>query len=84
MAKPRRREGWGDLSIHGNTNLATPHIDSLTRGGALFSHFYVCAVCAATRAEFLTGRYHARGGVRGVSTLNLDETTIAQTFQAGG
>jgi len=38
----------------------------------------------ATRAEFLTGRYHARGGVRGVSTLNLDETTIAQTFQAGG
>jgi arylsulfatase A-like enzyme len=81
-------QGWGDLSIHGNTNLATPQIDSLGRDGALFQHFYVCAVCAPTRAEFLTGRYHARGGVRGVSTglerLNLDETTIAQTFRAAG
>ena len=81
-------QGWGDLSIHGNTNLTTPRIDSLGRDGALFEHFYACAVCAPTRAEFLTGRYHPRGGVRGVSTgaerLNLDETTIAQTFRTAG
>lgn len=81
-------QGWGDLSIHGNTNLSTPRIDSLGRAGALFDRFYVCAVCAPTRAEFLTGRYHPRGGVRGVSTgaerLNLDETTIAQTFRSAG
>ena len=30
--------------------------------------FYVCPVCSPTRAEFLTGRYHPRTGVRGVST----------------
>ena len=81
-------QGWGDLSVHGNTNLATPNIDSLARDGALFEHFFVCPVCSPTRAEFLTGRYHARGGVRGVSTgqerLNLDEMTIAQTFKAAG
>ncbi len=81
-------QGWGDLSVHGNTNLSTPNIDSLAREGALAERFYVCPVCAPTRAEFLTGRYHARGGVRGVSTgaerLNLDETTIAQTFKAAG
>ncbi len=81
-------QGWGDLSVHGNTNLSTPHIDSLARDGALFERFFVCAVCAPTRAEFLTGRYHSRGGVRGVSTgaerLNLDEMTIAQTFKAAG
>lgn len=81
-------QGWGDLSIHGNTNIATPQIDSLGREGALFDRFFVCPVCAPTRAEFLTGRYHARGGVRGVSTgaerLNLDETTIAQTFRSAG
>ena len=81
-------QGWGDLSVHGNTNLATPHIDSLARDGVLFERFYVCAVCAPTRAEFLTGRYHARGGVRGVTTgaerLNLDETTIADTYKAAG
>jgi arylsulfatase A-like enzyme len=29
-------QGWGDLSVHGNTNLATPNIDSLARDGALF------------------------------------------------
>jgi arylsulfatase A-like enzyme len=81
-------QGWGDLSVNGNTNLSTPHIDSLARDGAIFDRFYVCAVCSPTRAEFLTGRYHTRGGVRGVSTgaerLNLDEKTIAETFNAAG
>ena len=81
-------QGWGDLSIHGNKNLATPNIDSLAKDGALFERFFVCPVCSPTRAEFLTGRYHARGGVRGVSTgqerLDLDERTIADTFKAAG
>ncbi len=81
-------QGWGDLSINGNTNLSTPNIDSIGREGAIGEQFYVCAVCAPTRAELLTGRYHARGGVRGVSTgaerLNLDETTIAQDFKRAG
>ena len=61
-------QGWGDLSLHGNTNLATPRIDSLARAGATFERFFVCPLCSPTRAEFLTGRYHPRGGVRGVST----------------
>jgi arylsulfatase A-like enzyme len=81
-------QGWGDLSLNGNTNLATPNIDALARSGACFDRFYVCPVCAPTRAEFLTGRYHPRGGVHGVSTggerLNLDERTIADVFKAAG
>ncbi|MHC4627729.1 MAG: arylsulfatase [Planctomycetota bacterium] len=81
-------QGWGDLSLHGNVNLDTPNIDSLARDGAMFDRFFVCAVCAPTRAEFLTGRYHPRGGVRGVTTgaerLNIDEKTIAETFKAAG
>ena len=56
-------QGWGDLSVNGNTNLATPAIDSLARDGALFERFYVQPVCSPTRAEFLTGRYHLRGGL---------------------
>ena len=40
-------QGWGDLSVHGNTNLQTPHIDSLARDGALFERFFVCPVCCA-------------------------------------
>lgn len=81
-------QGWGDLSLHGNTNLATPNIDSLARDGAMFERFFVCPVCAPTRAEFLTGRYHLRGGVRGVTTgqerMDLDERTIAEAFRAAG
>ena len=80
--------GWGDYSVTGNTNLRTPHIDSIARSGASLDRFYVCAVCAPTRAEFLTGRYHPRGGVRGVSTgqerLNTDEKTLADAFKAAG
>ncbi len=81
-------QGWGDLSVHGNSNLATPNIDSLARDGVIFDNFYVCSVCAPTRAEFLTGRYHPRCGVRGVSTglerINLDERTIANAFLDNG
>jgi len=80
--------GWGDYSINGNTNLKTPNIDSIGRGGATLDRFYVCSVCAPTRAEMLTGRYHPRGGVRGVSTgqerLNVDERTMADAFKAAG
>ena len=25
-------QGWGDLSINGNSNLSTPNVDSLARG----------------------------------------------------
>ncbi|MBL9179281.1 MAG: sulfatase-like hydrolase/transferase [Verrucomicrobiaceae bacterium] len=80
--------GWGDYSINGNTNLKTPNIDSLAKAGASFDRFFVCALCAPTRAEFLTGRYHSRGGVLGVSTgqerLNTDVRTVADHFLAAG
>jgi len=81
-------QGWGDLSASGNTNLSTPNIDGLARDGAKFDRFYVCPVCSPTRAEFLTGRYHPRGGVYSTSAggerLDLDEKTIAETFKAAG
>lgn len=81
-------QGWGDLSLNGNTNLSTPNIDSIGRKGARFDRFYVCPVCSPTRAEFLTGRYHPRGGVYSTSTggerLDLDERTIGDVFKAAG
>ncbi|MFM8272389.1 MAG: sulfatase-like hydrolase/transferase [Gemmata sp.] len=81
-------QGWGDLSLNGNSNLRTPHVDSLATDGAKFERFFVQPVCSPTRAEFLTGRWHPRGGVHGVSTgaerLDLDERTIADAFKAAG
>ena len=80
--------GWGDYSVSGNRQVNTPRIDSLARDGVSFDRFYVCPVCSPTRAEFLTGRYYPRTGVRGVSTgherLNLDERTVADAFHAAG
>ena len=81
-------QGWGDLSIHGNTNLSTPNIDRLAHQGAQFRHFYVAPVSSPTRAELLTGRYYPRTGVTGVEggseRVNPDETTIADLFQKAG
>ena len=80
--------GWGDYSMNGNTSVRTSNIDSIGRDGATFERFFVCPVCSPTRAEFLTGRYHPRGGVSGVSEgrerLDLDEKIIADAFQAAG
>jgi len=80
--------GWGDYGHSGNRQSATPHIDSIAAGGVSLDRFFVCPVCSPTRAEFLTGRYHPRGGVRGVSTgqerLDLDERTVADAFKAAG
>ena len=80
--------GWGDYGHSGNLHGNTPNIDSIAKSGVSLDRFYVSPVCSPTRAEFLTGRYHPRGGVRGVSTgqerLDLDEKTIADAFKAAG
>jgi arylsulfatase A-like enzyme len=80
--------GWGDYSHSGNKQVSTPNIDSIAEKGVSLDRFYVCPVCSPTRAEFLTGRYHLRCGVRGVSEgaerLNLDEKTVADAFKAAG
>ncbi|MCG8583816.1 MAG: arylsulfatase [Pirellulales bacterium] len=81
-------QGWGDLSLNGNKDISTPHIDSLARDGAMFDRFYVCPVCSPTRADFLTGRHHARMGISGTSKgqerISLEETTIADSLKAAG
>jgi arylsulfatase A-like enzyme len=80
--------GWGDYSHSGNPQVRTPNIDSIARGGVSLDRFFVQPVCSPTRAEFLTARYHPRGGVRGVSTgqerLDLAEKTIADAFKGAG
>ena len=78
-------QGWGDLSINGNTNLSTPNIDNIGKNGAIFERFYVSPVCSPTRAELLTGKYFFRSGVNGVTKgyerLDLDFTLISDFFK---
>jgi arylsulfatase A-like enzyme len=81
-------QGYGDLSLHGNDSLNTPHLDFLGTHGVRFDRFYVSPVCAPTRASLLTGRYHLRTGVywvtRGAENMNPDEKTIAEVFKHNG
>ncbi len=81
-------QGYGDLSLHGNTQLQTPNIDRFARQGTQFDRFYVCPLCAPTRASLLTGRYHLRGGVswvtHGRETMRASEVTMAETLRGAG
>jgi len=58
--------GYGDLSIYGQTDFQTPHIDQLAKQGLRFTQAYAnSAVCSATRFGLITGRYQyrLRGGL---------------------
>jgi arylsulfatase A-like enzyme len=58
--------GWADLSIYGQTEFDTPHLDRLAAQGVRFTQAYAnSAVCSATRFALITGRYQyrLRGGL---------------------
>ena len=80
--------GWGDMSLHKNPLVETPHLDRLAKNGKEFSHYYVSPLCAPSRASILTGRYHLSTGVvsvsRGLEIMDSEETTLAELFKANG
>ena len=58
--------GWADLSVYGQTDFSTPHLDAMAAQGVRFTQAYSnSAVCSATRFALITGRYqyHLRGGL---------------------
>ncbi len=53
--------GYSDLGCYGS-EISTPHIDALARGGLQYTNFHVTPMCSPTRACLLTGRNsHAVG-----------------------
>jgi arylsulfatase A-like enzyme len=81
-------QGYGDLSCHGNPHLKTPNLDRLAGEGVEFTRFTVSPVCAPTRASLLTGRYHLRCGVHGVTggreTIRGEEITLGGALKESG
>lgn len=58
--------GWADLSVYGQTEYETTHLDALAAQGVRFTQAYSnSAVCSATRFALITGRYQyrLRGGL---------------------
>src|SRR4029434_4472483 len=56
--------GWKDVGFNGCTDIKTPNIDALAKGGAKFTQFYVQPMCTPTRAALMTGRYPFRYGLQ--------------------
>ena len=54
--------GWSDFGCYGS-EIATPNIDALAKGGLRFTQFYNTARCSPTRASLLTGLYPHQAGM---------------------
>lgn len=54
--------GFSDIGPYGS-EIPTPHLDALARGGVRFSQFYNTGRCCPTRASLLTGLYSHQAGV---------------------
>ncbi|WP_425614629.1 sulfatase [Anatilimnocola sp. NA78] len=82
--------GYGELGCQGNTEIPTPHIDSIAKNGLRFTQGYVAATyCSPSRAGLMTGRYPTRFGHEFNSSANAvglsaKETTIADRLKAAG
>ncbi len=84
-------QGYQDLGCYGSPKIKTPEIDTMAREGARFSSFYSAnAICSASRAALLTGRYPSRNGVFHVyypgakNGLPPEEVTIAEVLKPVG
>lgn len=85
-------QGTVDLGCYGTSDIHTPHIDSLAKRGVRFRQMYApSAICSASRAGLLTGRFPARAGVPGnVSSeegkpgMPTEQVTIAEMMKTAG
>jgi arylsulfatase/arylsulfatase A len=81
-------QGYGDLGVHGNPIIRTPHFDAMAKGSATLKYFYVSPVCTPTRACLMTGRYNYRTRAidtfRGRAMMDPAEVTVAEMLKEAG
>ena len=85
--------GFSDIGCYGS-EIHTPNLDSLAKGGLRFTQFYNTARCCPSRTSLLTGLYPHQAGVghmtesQGldgyVGDLNNHCITIAQALKPAG
>lgn len=83
--------GYTDIGCYGAENWETPHLDRLAQQGMKFTNFHVGqAVCSASRAALLTGRYPQRSGIKGAlfpwssNGMPDSEITLAEFLKSNG
>ena len=81
-------QGYGDLAVHGNPIIQTPHLDRFARQSRRFTDFHVSPTCAPTRSALLTGRHEFKNGVTHTiqerERMTLKATTLAQVLKQAG
>ena len=85
-------QGTLDLNCYGSKDLHTPHLDRLAERGVRFTQMYSpSAICSASRAGLMTGRFPARAGVpsnvsstKGVPGMPATEFTLAELMGSQG
>lgn len=83
--------GYGDLSCYGATQIQTPNIDKLARGGIRFTNAHSTAsTCTPSRYSLLTGEYAFRNKDAHIlpgdasMLVPLDRATLGTVFQKAG
>ncbi len=83
--------GYADLGCFGAKKIKTPNLDRMAKHGTKFKSFYVSqAVCSASRAALMTGKYSNRTGILGAlgpaskAGLSREHLTIAEMLKALG
>jgi len=87
--------GFSDIGCYGS-EIETPHLDALAKGGLKFSQFYNSSRCCPTRASLMTGLYAHQAGMGGMTGdkgaqhpgyrghLNKNCMTIAEVLKTNG
>lgn len=85
-------QGYQDIGVFGSPDIKTPRLDQMAEEGMMLTDFHAAAaICSASRAALLTGKYPHRVGVPGVffpneSHKGLDpkHETIAEVLKTTG
>ena len=82
--------GWKDVGFRGS-DIQTPNLDKLAKGGVVLEQFYAQPMCTPTRAALMTGRYPHRYGLQtivipsaGKYGLPTDEWLLPQALKEAG
>ncbi|UYV38434.1 arylsulfatase [Rhodobacteraceae bacterium D3-12] len=85
--------GFSDIGCMGS-EINTPNIDAMARGGQTYTSMYNCARCCPTRASLLTGLYPHKAGIGHMTAdygsaayqgyLRNDAVTIAEVLRLAG
>jgi len=81
-------QGYGDMSMHGNPIVQTPHLETLASESVRLTNFHVDPTCSPTRAALMSGKYSLRAGVwhtvMGRHMLNNDHYILPEALRDNG